>query len=124
MIVSKKDTSILKLDRSLLEVYIIAMKTKLSGTTLKLYESRVIIIKAMAHPTRLFILDQLKDGPLCVCEINEMIDADISTISKHLLLMKNAGLVSSTKNGLQVYYKLEMPCLLSSFACIDKNQKS
>ncbi len=98
------------------------MKTKLSGTTLIQYESRVKIIKAMAHPSRLFILDQLKDGPLCVCEINDMIDADVSTISKHLLLLKNAGLVSSTKIGLQVHYKLELPCILSAFACIDNHQ--
>ncbi len=99
-----------------------SMKTKLSGTTLKLYEDRVTIIKAMAHPTRLFILDQLKTGSLCVCEINEMIEADISTISKHLSVLKNAGLVSSMKKGLQVHYSLEMPCVLESFNCIEKKR--
>jgi len=98
------------------------MKTKLSGTTLKKYEKRVIILKAMAHPTRLFILDQLKEGALCVCDINEMIDADMSTISKHLSVLKKAGLVSSIKQGLQVHYSLEMPCVLDSFLCIEKKK--
>lgn len=98
------------------------MKTNLTGKTLKQYEDRVVILKAMAHPTRLFILDQLKAGALCVCEINEMIDADVSTISKHLSVLKNAGLVSSVKQGLQVHYSLEMPCMLESFQCIEKKR--
>ena len=90
---------------------------ELSGTILKQYESRVIILKAMAHPTRLFILDKLKEHPLCVCEINALINADVSTISKHLSLLRSAGLVSSVKKGLQVYYSLEMPCFLDPFTC-------
>ena len=98
------------------------MKIKLENETLKAYEARVTILKAMAHPTRLFILDQLKEQPLCVCEINELINADISTISKHLSLMKSAGLVSSTKKGLQVFYKLETPCIIDSLSCIESNQ--
>lgn len=99
------------------------MKTKLTGKTLKQYEERATIIKAMAHPTRLFILDQLKGESLCVCEINEMIDADISTVSKHLSVLKNAKLVSSVKQGLQVLYSLEMPCVLESFPCIEEKMK-
>lgn len=96
------------------------MKTvTLQGQTLRQYEKRVTILKAMAHPTRLFILDTLKNGSLCVCEINEMIDADVSTISKHLTVLRNAGLVSSVKHGLQVYYTLEMPCVLESLSCIE-----
>ena len=98
------------------------MQVKLKDKTLKMYEARVVVIKAMAHPTRLFILDQLKSGPMCVCEINEMIDADMSTISKHLSVLKNAGLVSSIKKGLQVNYSLEMPCVLDSFKCIEKKR--
>ncbi len=97
-------------------------KKKLSGVTLKEYEARVTILKAMAHPTRLFILDQLKVGPLCVCEINDMIEADVSTISKHLLVLKNAGLVTSLKKGLQVHYSLEMPCTLELFECIENRK--
>lgn len=93
---------------------------KLKGKLLKKYEERVLIIKAMAHPTRLYILDLLRNGSLCVCEINECIDADLSTVSKHLLLLKNAGLVSSEKRGLQVHYSLEKPCVLDALECIDR----
>lgn len=98
---------------------------KLKGKVLKQYEDRAKIIKALAHPTRLFIMDMLKNTSLCVSEINEMIDADVSTISKHLSLLKNenVGLVSSVKNVLQVYYSLEMPCILESLSCIEKRDK-
>lgn len=92
---------------------------KLQGTLLNRYKKRVEILKAMAHPTRLFILDSLQSGPMCVCEINALIDADVSTISKHLLVLRNAGLVSSDKNGLQVFYKLEVPCILNSLSCVE-----
>lgn len=87
------------------------------------YEFRVKVLKALAHSTRLFILEKLKSGTLCVCEINEMINADVSTISKHLSVLKNAGLVSSEKKGLQVFYTLEMPCVFESLACIEKKRK-
>jgi DNA-binding transcriptional ArsR family regulator len=95
---------------------------KLTGKTLQDYERRSSVIKAIAHPTRLFILDLLREGSLCVCEINERIDADLSTISKHLSLLKNAGLVSSQKKGLQVHYTLEMPCVLDALACIESKK--
>lgn len=83
------------------------------------YKYRVTIIKAMAHATRLFIIELLQNGSLCVCEINALIDADVSTVSKHLSILRNAGLVSSEKKGLQVYYSLEMPCVIEVFACIE-----
>jgi len=92
---------------------------KLKDDLLRHYQKRVEVLKAMAHPTRLFILDTLLNGPLCVCEINALIDADVSTISKHLLLLRNAGLVSYEKKGLQVFYKLETPCILNSLSCVE-----
>lgn len=95
---------------------------KLQGKLKENYERRASVIKAMAHPTRLFILDLLEDGALCVCDINDLIEADLSTVSKHLLLLKKAGLVSSEKRGLQVYYSLEMPCVLKAFACIENKR--
>ena len=56
------------------------------------YEARVRVVKAMAHPTRMFIVDELsRSGERCVCELTEMIGADISTVSKHLAILKNVG---------------------------------
>jgi ArsR family transcriptional regulator len=84
------------------------------------YEGRVKVVKAMAHPTRMFIVDELTQaGERCVCELTEMVGADISTVSKHLSLLKNAGIVLDEKRGNQVYYRLRVPCILDFFRCIE-----
>ncbi len=91
---------------------------------LKKYKKRSEIMKALAHPTRLFIVDFLSDGEKCVCEIVEQVGVDISTISKHLLVMKKAGLVLDEKRGLKVFYKLICPCLSDTFSCLEEIQKN
>lgn len=83
------------------------------------YEARAKIIKAMGHPTRLFIVDELAKGEHCVCELRDMIGADISTVSKHLSVLKQAGIVEDEKRGLQVWYNLKMPCILKFFGCVE-----
>ena len=90
----------------------------MDAKTKALFEAQAAVIKAMAHPTRLFIVDQLSKGERCVCELNEMIDADVSTVSKHLSVLKNAGIVQDDKRGTQVFYRLEMPCVLGFFKCV------
>ena len=88
------------------------------------YEARALIIKAMAHPTRLFIVDELSKGEKCVRELTEMVGADISTVSKHLAILKGAGIVSTDKRGTQIYYRLRMPCILNFFSCVETVIKS
>lgn len=83
------------------------------------FEYRARIMKAMAHPSRLFILDELSRGERCVCELTEMIGVDVSTVSKHLSLLKNAGILDTEKRGTQVYYRLITPCLLNFFDCVE-----
>jgi ArsR family transcriptional regulator len=83
------------------------------------YEERAQIVKAMAHPTRLFIVDELAKGERCVCELRDMIGADISTVSKHLSVLKQAGIVEDEKRGLQVWYSLKVPCILNFFGCVE-----
>ena len=88
--------------------------------TLARYEARAKILKAMAHPTRLFIVDQLANADeKCVCELTEMIGADMSTVSKHLTILKEAGIVQDDKRGSQVYYQLRVKCVLNFFDCIE-----
>lgn len=82
-------------------------------------EARSKILKAMGHPSRLFILEQLGQEERCVCELTEMIGADVSTISKHLSVLKQAGLVVDDKRGNQVFYQLRVPCVLNFFGCIE-----
>lgn len=83
------------------------------------FEARAKIIKALAHPSRLFIVDVLAKGERCVCELREGVGADISTVSKHLSILKNAGIVEDDKRGLQVFYRLRCPCVLNFIGCIE-----
>lgn len=75
-------------------------------------------MKALAHPTRLFIVDELSRKSRCVCELTEMIGADVSTVSKHLSILKAAGLVTDEKRGTLVYYSLRVRCVLKFFDCV------
>jgi len=83
------------------------------------YEARARVIKAMAHPSRLFMVDELSRGERCVCELRDMIGADMSTISKHLSVLKDAGIVEDDKRGQQVFYRLRVPCILNFFGCVE-----
>lgn len=91
----------------------------MNAKTQALFEARAEIVKALAHPTRLFIVQELSKGERCVCELRKEIGADISTVSKHLSVLKNAGVVEDDKRGLQVFYRLRCPCILSFFNCIE-----
>ncbi|HWQ54279.1 MAG TPA: metalloregulator ArsR/SmtB family transcription factor [Bryobacteraceae bacterium] len=82
-------------------------------------EARARILKALAHPTRLFIVDELSRQERCVCELTEMVGADISTVSKHLSLLKAAGIVTDEKRGAQVFYTLRVRCVLKFFDCVE-----
>jgi len=82
-------------------------------------EARAKVLKAMAHPSRLFIIEELEKGERCVCELTDMIGADVSTVSKHLSVLKQAGIVVDDKRGNQVYYQLRVPCILNFFGCIE-----
>ncbi len=78
----------------------------------------------MGHPTRLFLVDKLSKGERCVCELTEMVGADISTVSKHLSILKSAGIVLDEKRGNQVFYSLRVPCVLKFFDCVGAVMKS
>lgn len=93
---------------------------KLDNNNLKSYKAKTDILKAIAHPTRLWIVEQLYDGEKCVCEIVGGIEADFSTVSKHISVLKNAGLVTDEKRGKNVYYSLNTPCVLDFMGCIER----
>ena len=84
------------------------------------WEARARVIKAMAHASRLMMVEELSRGERCVAELTELVGADISTVSKHLSVLKTAGLVEDRKQGTQVYYRLSTPCALSFFECVEK----
>jgi DNA-binding transcriptional ArsR family regulator len=91
----------------------------------KKFETRARILKAMAHPTRLFIVDELaRNGERCVCELTDMVGVDMSTVSRHLAVLKNAGIVEDDKRGATVYYRLRICCVTEFFECIESVLKN
>ena len=85
----------------------------------ELYKRKAMVVKALAHPSRLMMVDALAEGELCVCDLQRLVGADMSTVSKHLSVMKNAGIVIDRKEGLKVFYRLRVPCVMRFFECID-----
>ena len=83
-------------------------------------EARAQILKAVAHPSRLFIVEKLAERSHCVCELTDMIGADTSTVSKHLSILRNAGIISHRKDGTTVHYSLVAPCLLRFLGCVEQ----
>lgn len=94
-----------------------------SMTTRSLDKKRLLrragVLKAMAHPSRLAMLEALADGEKCVCDLRDIVGSDISTVSKHLSVLKGAGLVEDRKEGLWVHYRLRCPCVLEFMDCIE-----
>lgn len=84
------------------------------------FQAQANIMKALAHPTRLFIVNELAHAAKCVCELTDKIGADVSTVSKHLSIMKNAGIVGFEKRGTNIYYSLKMRCVLNFFTCVNE----
>jgi DNA-binding transcriptional ArsR family regulator len=87
--------------------------------TKDLFEARAKIIKALAHPTRLYIVDTLSKNEKCVQDLTKLIGADISTVSKHLSILKDSGIIEDDKRGLQVWYRLKTPCVMNFFGCVE-----
>lgn len=78
---------------------------------------RAGIMKALAHPVRILIVEALAGGERCVCELNRLSDTDQSNISRHLAVLKRSGVVTDRRDGMKVFYKLQTPCILRAFEC-------
>jgi len=90
----------------------------LSNSKQLLFEKQAEIAKAIAHPLRIAVVNFLKDGEQCVCDIAKHVGSERSNVSRHLSVMSNAGLLGYRKEGLKVIYKLKTPCILDFFACV------
>ena len=82
------------------------------------YQEMAKISKALAHQTRMFIVDKLSEKEYCVHELTDMVGADISTVSKHLSILRDAGIISAEKRSNMVYYSLRCTCVLNIFSCV------
>jgi ArsR family transcriptional regulator len=85
-----------------------------------LYEKQADIAKAIAHPLRIAIINFLKDGDQCVCDIADYVGSERSNVSRHLSVMVNAGLLDYRKEGLKVIYKLKCACIIDFFSCVTR----
>ena len=83
-----------------------------------LFEKQAEIAKAIAHPLRTAIIDFLREGEQCVCDIANYVGSERSNISRHLSVMVKAGVLEYRKEGLKVMYKLKTPCILDFFSCV------
>jgi ArsR family transcriptional regulator len=82
-------------------------------------KSKTAILKGIAHPVRMRIVEELSRGDLCAGEIAELFHFDRTTISKHLALMKDLGILESSREGTSVRYSLRMICLAQLLCCIE-----
>ena len=81
------------------------------------FKQQAQVLKALAHPSRLKIVDRLSRGEASVGELTAMVGSDVSTVSKHLAVLRAHGIVDDRRDGSVVYYRLLTPCVCNFFAC-------
>jgi ArsR family transcriptional regulator len=83
-------------------------------------DQRAAIVKAMASSSRLAIVEELSRKSRAVGELAEILELDISTVSRHLTVLRNAGIVSSVRQGISIVYSLRAVCVLQFFDCVER----
>lgn len=78
---------------------------------------RADILKALAHPVRVLLVQALQKGDQCVRDLNRLARINQSNISRHLAVLKKAGIVTDRRLGEKVLYHLQTPCILRAFTC-------
>jgi len=81
--------------------------------------ARANIIKSLSHPSRLLMVEALSEKEKCVCDLAALVGADMSTVSKHLSVLKNAGIVEDEKRGSMVFYRLRTRCVFRFLDCVE-----
>jgi len=77
------------------------------------------ILKALAHPVRIILVDALSRKDMCVGDMNTLVNVDQSSVSRHLSILKKAGIVSERRDGMRVIHHLETPCILNAIGCAE-----
>lgn len=88
---------------------------------------RAVVFKALGHPARLAVVERLGKGECCVCELledTEFRELSAPTVSQHLLVLKNAGVITDEKRGKKIFYRLQMPCVAEISLCVRKCETS
>lgn len=92
-------------------------------TSVRHRERRAEVFKALGHPARLRLVDELATGEKCVCELVASVGSGWSTVSRHLSVLRSAGVVTDQKRGLQVFYRLRLSCVPTFLQCLDAAQR-
>jgi ArsR family transcriptional regulator len=82
---------------------------------------RAVIFKALGHPARLAMVERLARGECCVCELLEVTEfrkLSGPTVSQHLLVLRNSGIIADEKRGKRIFYRLAMPCVAEFLHCV------
>jgi len=87
-------------------------------------KARADILKALAHPTRVLILDALSRGDRCVNDLRHLAATSLPTLSRHLAQLKRVGIVSERRAGPKVIHHLACPCMLQALSCTCEALKS
>jgi ArsR family transcriptional regulator len=89
-------------------------------TAQRLLDMKAALVRAVAHPLRLAVVEYLSGGEQCVCDIADHLGAERSNVSRHLALMLKVGVVECRKHGLKVLYSLRTPCIAKFLACVSE----
>jgi len=82
--------------------------------------ARAEIFKALGHPSRLTLVEALASGERCVCELVELVPASQATVSRHLNVLVEAGVLRRRPEGVKMIYSLALPCLLEMMPCVGR----
>lgn len=80
---------------------------------------RTAVFRALGHPARLRVVEALADGERCVCDLVEVAGLAWSTVSRHLAVLKKAGVLKDEKRGQQVFYRLRLACVGGLTRCLE-----
>lgn len=86
------------------------------------FENASRVFKALSNPNRLLIIDALSEGEHCVADLTALVGIDMSTVSTHLSVLRNVGIVTADRRGTQIFYTLRKSCLMNIFCCLDEFQ--
>jgi len=78
------------------------------------------ILKALAHPTRVKIVDYLSKGEKCVKDIWQELEIPQPTVSQHINILKNAGIISFRREGVKTCYRIENPIAIEILELLKK----
>ncbi|SMO56841.1 transcriptional regulator, ArsR family [Balnearium lithotrophicum] len=81
------------------------------------------ILKALAHPTRVKIVKYLSDGEKCVKDIWQELNVPQPTVSQHINILKNAGVISFRKDGVKTCYRIELPVVVKILKLLEEEVK-